>query len=573
MLLHPPISVHHPQPGDVIDQDVDMSMMHVEENPIEVTLNIDIPKMSSLAAAGDSSATVLNVNPSWHCVFMETVQQQCTRASIRVQFCPSPVSPTLNSHREKISQLKTLQVIGYASQQVEWTLRICGQNLLRKGGILVHLDPLAINYNDASYGFTLSFSSIAAETLCMENAARMDEALPLARQQNSAYCRRNLKELYYDALSKDVTIKLQPSGDLVYAHSVVLENYAHFRALLERAIRELGSSSGVSAGPDTSADPGVGSSTGVEAARHEEREHGDMSQAVVDEEGYAQPLYPPPTQQPQQPQQQRQQYQPQRGLFRARQDDGDLLPMNRSEIKIEVQNISQNVFRAILHYMYIGHIPTTVRHLAPPSSHPFPQPSTATTHPSSEESAPSFPVDPPPVNPQASVPHSQQSGAEGSSQGAEPGLASTSTSAGPSTQPPTANADATPDTVFSWRELYETASRFQLAGLMHLTKLVLISRLDIDLAIRELFEWAYRHWTLVPSYTSFLIENMDPNILRYDKSEEEGRGLGLGMNAGPEGKVSKTIFWRYHDQCPRFDDIMVMFLQMLNERKSAGTLV
>ncbi|KAF9930292.1 hypothetical protein BGZ65_005416, partial [Modicella reniformis] len=162
----------------------------------------------------------------------------------------------------------------------------------------------------------------------------------------------------------------------------------------------------------------------------------------------------------------------------------------------------------------------------------------------------------------------------GNSPDTEPSLTTTSVPAASSTQASSAAA-----AVFSWRELYETASRFQLAGLMHLAKLVLISRLDTDLALRELFEWAYRYWMLVPSYVSFLIENMNPTLLRCDqydegrRGRERERGPGLRLNVAPDERVSKSVFWPYHDRCPRFDDIMVMFLQMLNERKNSETLV
>ncbi|KAK3806312.1 MAG: hypothetical protein J3Q66DRAFT_445440 [Benniella sp.] len=578
---HAPVGMHRPQASDFVDQDVDMSTLYAGECPIEVTLNIDIPKTSSPAAAGDSSATVLSVNPSWHCVFVETVQQQRTRTSIRVQFCPSPVSPTLNTHRDKILKLKTLQVIGYASQQVELTLRISGESLLRKGGLLVHLDPSAIGFNDVSYGFTLSFSSFAAERLCMGNAGRPDEPLPLGRQRNSAYCRRNLKELYYDTFSKDVAITLQPSGELVYAHSVVLENYAHFRALLERSSREPAYNTNGHAGTDADADVGVGTSASAGVSHHEQRGGGDVDHPV-DEEGYAQPLYSQPVQPSQHPPQQ----QPQRGPFRGRQDDGSLLPLNRSKARMEILNASPSVFRAILHYMYMGHIPTTVKQLI--SSHPPPRPSTATATSNNEEFASSSSSAPPPVEPQGSVPPNQRSAVtpgpgEGSNRDAEPGSTSTSTPAGPSTQPSTAPATSCAETVFSWRELYETASRFQLAGLMHLAKLVLISRLDVDLGIQELFEWAYHHWTLVPSYVSFLIEHMEPTLPRNERQEPEGsrgrapglglgQGLGLGLNT-TDGSASKSVFSQYRNQCPRFDEIMALFFQMLNERNNAGTLI
>ncbi|KAF8983451.1 hypothetical protein BGZ46_010204 [Entomortierella lignicola] len=452
-----PISMHCPLADHLIDRDVEMTRMD-EDDPIEVTLNIDIPKTSSPVDAGNPNVTVLSVNPSWHCVFVETVQQQRVRAWIRIQFCPSPLSSTYKDHQSKILKLRTVQVIGYASRQVELTRRIAGQNLLRKGGITVHLDPLAISFNDASYGFTLSFSSFMAERLCSSNVSRPDEPLPLSRQQNSAYCRRNLKELYYDTFSKDVAITLKPSDEVFHAHSVVLESHGYFRALLGRATRD--------------------STGGIAEEMNENSMHssssGSNSQAVIDEE---------------------------------------------------------------------GHVPTEINSLLLENT----QQRESNTATSSEGSSDASVIEQ----------RSQSTIAEGS-----PPL-TTSTSALPSATAPTTSTVA-----FSWRELYETSTRFQLSGLMHLCKLVLLSRLEADGAVKELFEWAYLHWNLVPCYVSFLIENIDPTL------------LGLGMQSESQtnsssttATVTKSALWYYHDKCPRFNDIMAMFLRILNERKEAKTLV
>jgi hypothetical protein len=104
--------------------------------PIEVTLNIDIPKSSRSPTVGIPSTTVLNVNPSWHVVFVETIQQQRIRTSIRIQFCLSPSTSRLVEHRAKVRRLQTVQVIGYASRRVELSRRIQGQTLLNRGGLV-----------------------------------------------------------------------------------------------------------------------------------------------------------------------------------------------------------------------------------------------------------------------------------------------------------------------------------------------------------------------------------------------------------------------------------------------------
>ncbi|KAF8937928.1 hypothetical protein BGZ58_001908 [Dissophora ornata] len=568
-----------------------------EEEPIEVTLNIDIPKTSAPAAAGVPHITVLSVNPSWHCVFVETVQQlqtqlqahpqqqQRIRTSIRIQFCPSPVSHgivsrasaanantgttttttssrTYGSHREKIQRLRTVQVISYASRQVELTRRICGHNLLKKGGIVIHLDPLSITFNEASYGFTLSLSSFVAESLSRihsSSRSKPDELLPLTRQQNSAYCRRNLKELYYDTVSKDVVITVRPSGEVFYAHSVVLENYGYFRTLLEQAVQESGASTVL-----------AGTTAGVGGEMHEESNiagtsdnngnsgNSAASQAAVDEEGYAQPLHtapaPPPTAPQQQTCPQVRQWQQNNVDTNTRQ--------NRVKIKIEIQDTHPNAFRAVLHYMYMGHVPTVVAPLTLGGRQQQPQQqmfaTAATDFSSGQQSQTRVDTD----------------------------TASASTSSSARLPPPPLRplpSSLTPPAPeeFSWRELYEVATQFQLTGLMHLSKLVLIARLDAGLAVRELFEWAYRHWSLVPSYVSFLIENMEPDLLQWEQKHDGGPDAGVagGSGAGRRRAASsttsmaKSVLWPYHDRCPRFDDIMAMFLQMLNERKEARTLV
>ncbi|KAF9359586.1 hypothetical protein BGX26_012030 [Mortierella sp. AD094] len=512
-----PISMHYSSVDHLVDNDVNMTKME-DDSPIEVTLNIDIPKSSSPAAAGDPNVTVLSVNPSWHCVFVETVQQQRVRTWVRIQFCPSPLSSTYKDHHSKVLRLRTVQVIGYASRQVELTRRISGQNLLKKGGIIVHLDPSAISFNDASYGFTLSFSSFVAERLCRSNASRPDEPLPLARQQNSAYCRRNLKELYYDTFTKDVIITLKPSGEVFHAHSVVLESYGYFRTLLSRAARD----PNMSATEEENEDIGVGSD-------------GSGSQAAVDDEGYARPLNSLPTQR-----QRRQQSQ----------DDGKSMRSSRLKTKIEI-DAAPNLFRAMLHYMYIGHVPTEIDSLS--LGNPQRQNGVTSTSSGGGHS----------VSGRGQPLHSQSTVAAAAATSSP----STSLTLVPCSEP-ASTPSITSTTAFSWRDLYEIATRFQLAGLMHLSKLVLISRLEADNAVKELFEWAYLHLDLVPCYVSFLIENMDPTLLELGMH----RG-GESISSATTATVTKSVLWYYHDRCPRFNDIMAVFLRMLNERKETKTLV
>lgn len=142
-----PISIYGPRNsgGGMGDEegaggDLEMDYILEEEEqgppPIEVTLNVDIPKSSRPPTEGVPSTTVLNVNPSWHVVFVETIQQQRIRTSIRIQFCPSSSTARLVEHRCKVRRLQTVQVIGYASRRVELSRRIQGQTLLNRGGLI-----------------------------------------------------------------------------------------------------------------------------------------------------------------------------------------------------------------------------------------------------------------------------------------------------------------------------------------------------------------------------------------------------------------------------------------------------
>ncbi|KAF9955637.1 hypothetical protein BGZ72_003557 [Mortierella alpina] len=531
-----PIAVLHPPPSIEGIHGDDMSMDEGED-PIEVTLNIDVPKTPILPRTeGVSRKTVLSVNPSWHCVFIETVQQERVRTKIKIQFCPSPASQTQSEHRNKVRRLQSLQVISYGSRQVELTRRICGAQLLSQGGITVHLDPSVINYIGASYGFALSITSFATGRLCRGTGtgARPDEPLPLARQRNSAYCRRNLKEMYYDMESKDVAITLQSASEDVvfYAHSVVLESYGHFRALLINSARvsaplgRFGSMNGA----------GGSSNTGP----------------VIDEDGFAQPLHRHPPQHSQSSFQQG--------------EHGPQRSMNGARTRLVLGSIRPKVLDAVLYYMYMGHVPIVTTpaveartrdqvesSMQADSSTGLASGLATTPAPDSISMTTAETTAAPSMSPSPSPSRSPSSGGPSANRDVE----DISSSA-----PPQNRGDDGGE--LSWRDMYEAASQFQLQGLMHLSKLVLISRLDTDLAVRELFEWAYRHWALVPSYVNFLIEEIDPALLRTDIETME---LDGDLSEG------KSIMWPYRQRCPRFNDIMVVFLQMLNERTESRTLV
>lgn len=473
---------------------------------------------------------------------------------------------------------------------------------------IVHLDPTSVTFNEASYGFTLSLTSFEMDQLSRTRNSRRDTPLPLSRQQNSAYCRRNLKEMYYDTISKDVAITLRPSGEVFYAHSVVLESHAYFRALIEQQNQSQ------SAPARQNAEEVEGSGMAFE------------TEAVVDEEGYARPL----------------RSQPQQGSSgssrilhdggrsfstgRGRSDSG-LGNQGRSRAKtlIEVNDTSPTVFRAVLHFMYMGHVPVTgvfanqtpqqqlqqQRQQAAASFSTGGQANAAGTIQDTGTGTSSMLATALAVNASAGLePGSNSSGmtgmevltaaatlaatetASGTSSSSTSGLSSelgSSTADQPIGPPlssltpivssagaPTPTTHATGATTtnanrnthvaatllpatttttivgeFPWREVYAIATRYQLSGLMHLAKVALLSRLDVDRATRELFEWAYHYKSLIPAYVSFLIERVDATVLN-------GR---------------RSILWPYHDLCPAYDEIMMDFMRLLSERKNTDTLI
>ncbi|KAF9332177.1 hypothetical protein BG006_004965 [Podila minutissima] len=140
-----------------------------DDNVVKAPLNMDVPK-TTRHADGQLIMTVLNY--------------EHVHVAIRVQYCVCADSP---SKAHLVKRLKSMQVIGYESQQVEMSQRIGGKKLLAQGGVTVHLDPVLV-----TLGLTLRTVP--------------DEKLPLQKQQHAAYCCRNIKEMYLDNASKDVAI-------------------------------------------------------------------------------------------------------------------------------------------------------------------------------------------------------------------------------------------------------------------------------------------------------------------------------------------------------------------------------
>lgn len=400
---------------------------------------------------------------------------------------------------------------------------------------------MAINYNDASYGFTVSLSSFTCDRLDYRYH-RPDELLPLTRQQNSAFCRRNLKELYNDSSSKDVAVTLLPSQELFYVHSVVLENYGYFRALLE----EQG-----------------GNATGHARLRRQGSSRSGLGSFMtslvgigdVDEDGFAQPLdlhsFPTTQLLQQQQQESSQQQQPPVSAASSSTSSSSLPPPSpppprpsRPRISLEVEGVSPNVLRAILHFMYMGHIPTTGASCFRSSS------------------------------PNSSVSSAAATTAVGTA-------GSPSSSAAPSSTPSATETDRIPTPAsilptanpfdFAWTDLYDAAARFQLVGLTRLARLVLVSRLEPDSAVQELMTWAYQHENLIPCYVSFIIENVHPDHFKEDKMARPNTrasnrsGADRAGNGGGGGSTS--MLWDYRERCPKFGEILLMIVQMLDERR------
>jgi hypothetical protein len=345
-------------------------------------------------------------------------------------------------------------------------------------------------------------------------------------------------ELYNDTFSKDVVVTLLPSKELFYVHSVVLENYGCFRTLLEEqggraaAERQTRSrlrrqSSHLSAlGSIASSLVGVGE---------------------VDENGFALPLNMnclPTSQQD-------------RSDQGSSSSSSSLPPppptapprlTTRPRIDLEIEGVSPNILRAILHFMYMGHIPTT--------------------------SASCFRSTPPPAAPSTTTPETEAEETAGPPSSSSE-VASTFRSSLESTQNPSVPT-STPTTTspfdFSWTELYDAAVRYQLVGLTRLARLVLISRLEPDSSVRELMTWAYQHDSLIPCYLSYIIENVHPDHFKEGSGELTTQphsrvNSSHGISADKDGGSSTSMLWAYREKCPKFGEILLRIVQMLDERR------
>ncbi|KAG0018365.1 hypothetical protein BGZ81_010267 [Podila clonocystis] len=125
----PPVQTY--DPAALLFDDMNDTEMAGEDDVVEVTLNIDVPK-TTRHADGKPIVTVLNVQSSWHCIFIESIQRERIHAAVRIQYC---VSPEIPSKSDLVKRLKTVQVIGYESRQVEMSQRIVGEKLLARGGV------------------------------------------------------------------------------------------------------------------------------------------------------------------------------------------------------------------------------------------------------------------------------------------------------------------------------------------------------------------------------------------------------------------------------------------------------
>lgn len=127
----PPVEIYDPASlpfGDMNDTEMEGNE---EDNVVEVSLNMDVPK-TTRHAEGKPIVTILNVQSSWHCVFVESIQHERVHTAVRVQFCVGPECP---GKVDLVRRLRTVQVIGYESRQVEMSQRIVGERLLARGGI------------------------------------------------------------------------------------------------------------------------------------------------------------------------------------------------------------------------------------------------------------------------------------------------------------------------------------------------------------------------------------------------------------------------------------------------------
>ncbi|KAG0089413.1 hypothetical protein BGZ93_009867 [Podila epicladia] len=542
-----------------------------DDNVVEVTLNMDIPK-TTRHADGKPIVTVLNVQSSWHCVFVESIQHERVHTAVRVQYCVSPDCP---SKADLVKRLKTVQVIGYESRQVEMSQRIVGEKLLVRGGVTVHLDPALISYNkNASYGFSLSFSSY---TLGLTSSTTPDEKLPLQKQQHAAYCRRNLKEMYLDNASKDVAIYIMkpaprpgidtesrlgargvpehqqqnqgasssssiirppsrvpsvgPSGthsstpatenqtvpnnttsvtssvlEVFYAHSVILECYEYFRSRYE--IAAIARNQSIAAA--SASDEGYARPLREQLQQQQQQARGPYSLSGSSNQGSSPSIssaMPPPLQRPQNQQPQ--------------------TPHHPSTERVQMclDNVHPNVFRAVLHFMYIGQVPTAVFKGSSATS-------TITTLGEASQDA-----------------------------------SSSSITSGGYKDP----------LDFSWRQIFEASLKFDIKELSHMACLVLATDLRPESVLAELFEWAYQFEKLVPLYVEFVVQHVPRQMLENRQSGRYGQGgrgqvLDFGVGGGGVTEdLPKSPLWQYRGS-PAFDRILQEILRVLAMRKPVVSL-
>ncbi|KAG0340361.1 hypothetical protein BG004_006456 [Podila humilis] len=665
----PPAVIYDPSTlpfGNNDSQDVEMTGQNNDDFGYEVTLNIDVPKTTG-CAEGKPKITVVNAHPSWYCIFIESIHHQRVQAAVRIQFC-AKVPKSIQDGLDRVRGLQTIQVVGYESQQVEMSQKIVGDRLLERGGVIVHLDPAVISYNkDASFGFTLSLSSLP---LTMLTATRDDVLLPVQKQRRAAFCRRNLKEMYYDNASKDVAIfvmkprsqahstsssfsppssRLSPSSsstrdngrqqsqvlEVFYAHSVILESFSYFRARYETAT--------------------VARDQAIAAA------------FASADEGFARPLREQMLMQQQQQQQPHQYVQQAHGAcatssapnmasfssFSAASSSSasvlsiPLPPFAQSQsnpqadprqdpqqrqtaaerIQLCLENVSPNVFRAVLHFMYMGQVPTvasgsSAERVATSTTTTVTSPGSATAtsgtmvqSPRQESrsagssstsaihaphEAPFVPTttlaqpDPsnrsepvlshsPRLHPGTSMVESPcqigsrtttnsngNSSGDGNGNGSGTGNRNhnhtqTNTTATRSSSPPahsTLEASSSKDPLdFSWKDVYEASIMFELQELTHMASLALVSGLQPETVLKELFEWVYRFEKLVPLYVDYVVRHVPCQLLENSRQRlVSGRGNnGLATANGGSGR---SALWQYRN-LPGYEKIVQALLRAL----------
>lgn len=423
--------------------------------------------------------------------------------------------------------------------------------------ILVHLDPALISYNkNASYGFSLSFSS---HPLGLISSNVPDEKHPLQKQQHAAYCRRNLKEMYYDNASKDVAIYImkpvtprsgteteQPQNqggassssslstfrppsrapsvglststapapdnqsvpttssttsshvlEVFYAHSVILECYEYFRSRYETA----------AVARDQAIAAASASDEGFARPLHEQlqsRSGSSGNQGPSSLSSSSSSTMPPPLRPSHHQQQQQQQERQGRG-------QGQSQPNSTERVQICLDNVQPNVFRAVLHFMYIGQVPTAV---------PKKCATTTTAQDETNQEAPSS-----------------------------------------STTTATTTGGIKDPLDFTWRQLFEASVTFDIKELSHMACLVLVTDLQRESVLPELFDWAYQFPKLVPLYIEFVVQHVPRQVL-------ERRGCGGGQG---QGEVVKSALWQFRDS-PAFDRMLQEILRVLAMRKPVLSL-